>query len=66
MHVVQGKVQGPCSLEELISWVDLLKNKSGYQEQYEAFKKVSVWRVSHIQLCVQVLQTHGRLLCHSC
>ncbi|KAL0054252.1 hypothetical protein WJX82_006133 [Trebouxia sp. C0006] len=42
----KGNTQGPCSLEQLIFWLDLLKHEKAYQKEYEDFKEVSVWIVS--------------------
>ena len=46
---MQGNTQGPCSLEQLIFWLDLLKHEKDYQKEYEDFKEVSVWIVSSSQ-----------------
>ena len=42
---VQGKQQGPCSLEQLHYWMDLLGGDVDHKEEYEDFKKVSAWQV---------------------
>ena len=62
MLFMQGNTQGPCSLEQLIFWLDLLKHEKAYQEEYEDFKEVSVWIVSSSQaletvelVCMHVL-----------
>ncbi len=47
---MQGNTQGPCSLEQLIFWLDLLKREEDYQKEYEDFKEVSVWIVSSSQV----------------
>ncbi len=59
---MQGNTQGPCSLEQLIFWLDLLKHEKDYQKEYEDFKEVSVWIVSSSQalasvelVCMQLL-----------
>ena len=46
MFFMQGNTQGPCSLEQLIFWLGLLKCEKDYQKEYEDFKAVSVWIVS--------------------
>ncbi|KAA6422404.1 MAG: hypothetical protein FRX49_07579 [Trebouxia sp. A1-2] len=42
----KGNTQGPCSLEQLIFWLELLKHEKHYQKEYEDFKEVSVWIAS--------------------
>ncbi len=49
MFFMQGNTQGPCSLEQLIFWLGLLKCEKDYQKEYEDFKAVSVWIVSNSQ-----------------
>lgn len=49
MFFMQGNTQGPCSLEQLIFWLELLKHEKHYQKEYEDFKEVSVWIVSSSQ-----------------
>ena len=44
---MQGKQQGPCSLEQLHHWMKLLGGDVDYKEEYEDFKKVSAWQVGH-------------------
>ncbi|DBB04614.1 TPA: hypothetical protein ACH3X1_012684 [Trebouxia sp. C0004] len=42
----KGNAQGPCSLEQLIFWLDRLKHEKDYQKEYKDFKEVSVWIAS--------------------
>lgn len=67
MLFMQGNTQGPCSLEQLIFWLDLLKHEKAYQKEYEDFKEVSVWIVSSSQaletvelVCMHVLNVIPR------
>ncbi len=65
--VMQGKMQGPCSLEKLIFWLNLLKDDKDYHEEYEQFKKVYVWTVSAQTMLIDPvscpLQTYLLFIC---
>lgn len=62
MLFMQGNMQGPCSLEQLIFWLDLLKREKDYQKEYEDFKEVSVWIVSSSQALPSVVLVCMHLL----
>ena len=49
--LMQGEVQGPCSIAQFRLWIDNLSSTPSLAKEHQQFLSVHVWRVGKLQHC---------------